>query len=1510
MPEPLDLDDLKGHVYIIGASLEFNEPLIYKKDGTVRIGKIGEIVDKYYEGATGQTDFIEATDIEVVSFDKDTFEVEWTPISYVYRHKYKGKLLKFRLQTGREITVTPDHSLFVIRRGVIEKSHASEIRPGDFVIGTRAIPTNATTNRKIDVLELLKKEEGSEFDTDFWLHDVPVDVFGRIRDNLEFTENEIRAKFPGWPTWRVKKYLPASFLSSLTEDEKSDIKIGYWSKMKPLPTSLEVDEALARLLGYYVAEGSADRFEHRRYRVSFNFGPADARIIEDTISILDTKFGLSVAPRKDGRSKGVKVEVHSRTFYDLMVSLAGRGAADKFVPAVILSSPQNVRTAYFIAWEKGDWGVTVSRRLASDVSYLLLQEGCVSTVSHTKGSRLTINGVETVGRPSYHIEFPRPTDVVASGNWRKVRGRDEPILPTAALPNPMSHIFDSLDQRKMKRVKESVLFAIHEKVLKLKSYDDMLVSDDRLKFDSAFHHYKDVFFVQNGGRIHANPVLIRLTDEMDVVDRLTKSNLAFLEVKSVSTVESSRPYVYDVSVPGRENFLGGFGGVFASNTRSGKSNALLYIMDYLAKDSVQKRLPSAIIFLDPHGEASFDLATRIPNIKRLFIFDPSYVSFALNPLELAPYKTKEEKSYLMQSQVAELATILKELFGTDTENSPRLMWIFRSALYFLFSISDEPPTFADLYALLSDMIARDADELSEMLRSVGVEDELITKTIEAITKLESAAFTSVLNRISNFVMPPESLTSKTFCSRRSTLPFEEMMKPGSVTIFRLSKFHLPSDFRVMVTNTVLLKFYFMIQKRARDAEKSGQPLVSNTVNMVIDEFQNIGSLDTIDSVLSEAAKYGLYLTMAHQNTAQLRPELFETIMGNVGLVMSFRVGPEDAKKLARLMDASKSKEIETMLPRLPNWVCLVRKNPVGGRGLSNVLRVKFKKVHEPVRSVNDVIEYMRNVMNPAYGNAIQDLKPIYKDKLEDMRRAQGQPVVSPLQWGIMTKLFVQHEITHTEMVHQLYNENYWDGSVVQGGLTYMQELGYISAFVTTDPDKRGGGWNILSKQNRGEMPNMKPGPKAQDELDRSREVIYRLSEDAKNKFFRTQPRGRRGGGPLHQLMMSVLLNEYWQGGRWVTVDTGDVGGEKPDMLVFSPKEKIDRNKRAVDPLNWDKSPFAVEIETYPEKSQEQARHNLEKNVKKGYKKVLFVVSSPEHRIQLDRILRDMGYPYEIKTLNLYEDPETYKKYLNDEMRFIGEEGQAEYSEAANWKPPAKAEEQAQPVPEVPVAKPVEAPIEKPTAEEEPVATEEKHTKTALEAMDRLTSEIRSAVEAGDTKKALDLMVSAVDILGPLEGDTSPEAESVRAKWREFGASQVTLTPELREALTGQPAQAQPPPGVQKDIIKPDTTISDNIEPIPANGGQNTPVLNNAPVLSAEELARQNEEKDRQFRKEIIEQLARTPNVPRYKLAKLLGTSEKRLEKHLEFLMAPERRIVIESGGAYRLDDRFLQQSRS
>ena len=72
--------------------------------------------------------------------------------------------------------------------------------------------------------------------------------------------------------------------------------------------------------------------------------------------------------------------------------------------------------------------------------------------------------------------------------------------------------------------------------------------------------------------------------------------------------------------------------------------------------------------------------------------------------------------------------------------------------------------------------------------------------------------------------------------------------------------------------------------------------------LYVDEFQNFTNVDSLSSILSEARKYRLALTLAHQYTAQIGEELRAAVFGNVGTIVCLRVGFEDARLLAEQLD--------------------------------------------------------------------------------------------------------------------------------------------------------------------------------------------------------------------------------------------------------------------------------------------------------------------------------------------------------------------------------------------------------------------------------------------------------------------------------------------------------------------------------------------------------------------------------------------------------------------------------
>jgi len=643
-------------------------------------------------------------------------------------------------------------------------------------------------------------------------------------------------------------------------------------------------------------------------------------------------------------------------------------------------------------------------------------------------------------------------------------------------------------------------------------------------------------------------------------------------------------------------------------TRSGKTNALMVIMDYLFSEQVQKKMPCSIVFIDPHGDAALELAMRIDPLdrERVLLFDPRYTPFGLNPLELPPDvssakdRTREEKAMLVQTQVDEMLTVLKELFGTDVKEAPRLIWIFRGALYFLYQFSDSP-SFKDLHFLLTDMLKRDESGIGTLLRTSKVQEDIMSKTIEAISKLQADAFMAVINRISNFVLPADALTPRIFCAEATTVPFGEMLKPGRLSIFRLSRFYLPDNFRTLVTNSIILRLYFMIQERARELERSGMTSGARTpVFLVIDEFQNAIQMEIFQTIVSEAAKFGLYIIMAHQNISQIPDRLFETVTGNVGNIISFRLNAEDAQRVAKLL-SPRDEKLPGFLAGMANWECVMRKNPVGSSGILRTYRVEVPLVHPPVRDVEAVFKFMKNEMAEYAGVYDSKKEPAYRRETTSYLAMLGLPQETPVAWAILCMLYREgpgpKDVKWVKAA--LYSANKWDSNLVQGEINALNDKGLIRVHV------REGLFQGREPEN-------------EDEKVRSRVTYAEITGKAVGVYFSREIHGNRTGDAIHHSLISDELKRYWDLGWYTIVDYGEYNAERPDILVY--KTIPDREADivgAVDPVNWCDTPTAVEVETYPSKSAEQVLKNYEKNTGRN---ILFVVDSEENEKEIRRIL--------------------------------------------------------------------------------------------------------------------------------------------------------------------------------------------------------------------------------------------------------------------------------------------------
>ena len=684
-----------------------------------------------------------------------------------------------------------------------------------------------------------------------------------------------------------------------------------------------------------------------------------------------------------------------------------------------------------------------------------------------------------------------------------------------------------------------------------------------------------------------------------------------------------------------------FHSLFIGSTGAGKTNAMLYWLRRL----FVKRRDVALVLIDPHGDAAIDLFRSIPKSERerVTLLDPNYVTFGLNPLSLPPGLEGPARTQTIQTQVEQLSVLLSDVFSTDASTAPRLMWIFKGALYYLYTLDDRP-TFKDLYRILVDFISMPKEEISVMLKSKEIEDEIIGSTMEAISKLPKEAFASVVNRISNFTLPPQSITSRTFCSRTSKLDFEEMMTPGRLTIFRLPK-SLPHDFRRLLSASVVMRFYFAMEKRASRLEAAGEePSARTPVILAMDEFQNISDLKLLDTILSESRKYGLYLWMVNQNIQQIRGPLFSSVSGNVGTIFCFRVGPDDASKMADLISPPRADKVRGDLIELRDYSCIVRLRPREGEIPGRPLLVDdgFPKLSGPVCGIKEAIDFMRNQMEEKYGGAQEATDLVYKTLWEQINgtgekaKDSGRVPFMPIHWRILTIGYLKlisdaYSLEFSRLRSELYAKYSWQTSTVQQALNELVNTGYLTQ--TFDRQE----YVMKGKDVYGNPIMVPPSPDNRDEMDRARTIIYSLTVRAL-EWFQIKVGRAKMGNPKHVRVIEKLLKEeYWPMGYYCVVDQGETASERPDIAVLKPAltVTVDRSGnelRTPNPLAWDyTSVIAVEVEMSPQKSKEQVLKNYRKN-KAFYALIRFVATSEDHARQVAKILGEEGTA----------DPEKYR----------------------------------------------------------------------------------------------------------------------------------------------------------------------------------------------------------------------------------------------------------------------------
>lgn len=293
-----------------------------------------------------------------------------------------------------------------------------------------------------------------------------------------------------------------------------------------------------------------------------------------------------------------------------------------------------------------------------------------------------------------------------------------------------------------------------------------------------------------------------------------------------------------------------------------------------------------VCFIDPHGSDIIDILAAVPpeRYEDVIYFDPAYLDrpFGLNLLEYDPTKP-EQKTFI----VNEILAIFKRLYGDVPESmGPAFEQYFRNATLLIMEDPESGSTMLDIARVLSDSEFR--------YRKLAKSQNLVVNQFwnEIATKAEGEA--SLANIVPYITNKFDDFTANDFMrpivgQQNSSFNFRDIMDSKKILLVNLSKGRLGERNANLIGLIMVGKLFMAALSRADSVGKDLPPFY-----LYIDEFQNI-TTDSIPGILSEARKYKLSLTIAHQFLKQIDEKIRDAVFGNVGSMAIFRVGEEDGE---------------------------------------------------------------------------------------------------------------------------------------------------------------------------------------------------------------------------------------------------------------------------------------------------------------------------------------------------------------------------------------------------------------------------------------------------------------------------------------------------------------------------------------------------------------------------------------------------------------------------------------
>jgi hypothetical protein len=400
-------------------------------------------------------------------------------------------------------------------------------------------------------------------------------------------------------------------------------------------------------------------------------------------------------------------------------------------------------------------------------------------------------------------------------------------------------------------------------------------------------------------------------------------------------------------------------------TGTGKS---VYMENLALQDMLEGR---GFCFVDPHGDTAERLLSMVPKERTedVIYFSPADMDYPLG-LNLFEFDTPDQRDFLIQEAI----NMLYKLYdpGHTGIIGPRYEHIFRNAALTVMA-GPEGGSFVDIPKLF-----RDPAYVEQKLKYVTDQNVLDFWRKEIPQSQRSNDFGEVISWfVSKFgAFMSNEMMRNIIGQTKSAFNLRDIMDSGKILLVNLSRGRTGNLNSQLLGMIFVMKFEVAAMSRADVPEEYRRDF-----SLYVDEFQNFAT-DSFANILSEARKYHLNLIVANQFSTQLKDEIRDSVFGNVGTVVSFRVGTEDAEFLAKQFQPVFGIDD---LQFLPNYNTAVRMM-IGGVPVQPFSMATLPPLGNPNKQLADALKQL---------SAAKHGRPKATVEAEIFKRLETQPQLAP-----------------------------------------------------------------------------------------------------------------------------------------------------------------------------------------------------------------------------------------------------------------------------------------------------------------------------------------------------------------------------------------------------------------------------------------------------------------------------------------------------------------------------------